>query len=75
MEEIIRKAIELKLDKKTFWIILIPLISLVIGSVGNLYILYYSGLSDIQVNIAEIKKDIQYIQEDLKDYKCALDAL
>ena len=68
MDDLIRQCLDLKLDKKTFWIILIPFISIVVAAIGNLYMLYYSGLSEIQSDLAVIKIEIQYIKDDLKTF-------
>lgn len=46
-----------KLDKKTFWIVIVVLA----GIVGNLYILYYTGIGDIKSDIAVIKNEIEHI--------------
>ena len=58
--------IDNKMDKDTFWKIFIPVITYLVltgMSIGNLYILYYSGLTEIKVDVAVIKEKVLMMQK------------
>jgi hypothetical protein len=60
-----------KLDRNVFYIILIPTISAVVASIIGLYILYYSGLTDLKVDMGVVKYKLDQLTTELQKHETA----
>ena len=55
-------ALNKKLDKKLF----IAIVTVIVGAIGNLYVMYYSGIADLKTDVKLIKQDVEYLRRDFQ---------
>lgn len=71
----IDEKLDQKADKETIKMLIIYGISSIIaifGLIGGLYILYYSGLSSLQINVALLNQKVVLLSDEVKDIKTIL---
>lgn len=63
-KEVLGKISE-KLSKTTFWTVIGITLAIIVGSIANLYTLYFSGIVALKEDMATVKTQIEYMQEDI----------
>lgn len=58
-----------KLSTKVFWTVMTIIIGVMGIAIGNLYTLYFSGITSLKEDMATVKTKVEYIQSDVEDIK------
>jgi hypothetical protein len=70
--ELIDEKTKSKLESRTFWTLFtvgFAILSIIFGAIGNLYVIYFSGISELKVEMASISANVENIKEDIKPIK------
>lgn len=62
-----------KLDKSTFWTVFLTVVTIFVGAIAHLYVLYYGGIAELGKGVAVIQVEMKNIKEDISEIKYDID--